>query len=308
MLFVFNANGPAIAQEDLSELHRIAVNRAIEKVAPSIVQIETIGGLETVGDTQTSSAPTTALIVSSDGYALSSEFNFVKIPSAIFARLDDGQRANVSIVARDKNRKLVLLKLDTDRSFPVPEFVERDALEVGQTAIALGRAYQHDSINVSTGIISATHRVWSKAVQTDAKISPANYGGPLVNIHGQVIGLLVPLSPRGNDVVAGAEWYDSGIGFAVTLKPVMEKLEILKSGEDLQPGLLGVSFKGTNMYRGQPEISVCPGHSPAGQAGLKPGDVITRIDGQRIIRQAQLRPRCWSKICWRSGFCNHPAR
>ena len=288
-LFGFNTKSPANAQEDLSELHRIAVNRASEKVAPSIVQIETIGGLETVGDTQTSSAPTTALIVSSDGYALSSEFNFVKIPSAIFARLDDGQRVNVSIVARDKNRKLVLLKLDTDRTFPVPEFALRDTLEVGQTAIALGRAYQHDSINVSTGIISATHRVWSKAVQTDAKISPANYGGPLVNIHGQVIGLLVPLSPRGNDAVAGSEWYDSGIGFAVTLKRVIEKLDILKSGEDLQPGLLGVSFKGTNMYRGQPEISVCPGHSPAGQAGLQPGDVITGIDGQRIIRQAQLR-------------------
>ena len=281
--------GHANCQDDLSDIHRVTVSNAANKVAPSVIQIETIGGVETVGETQTSSAPTTALIVSSDGYALSSEFNFVKEPAAIFARLPDGQRVNVSIVARDTNRKLVLLKLDKQVTFPVPEFVDREDLVVGQSAIALGRAYQHDSINVSTGIISATHRVWSKAVQTDAKISPANYGGPLVNLNGQVVGLLVPLSPRGSNAVAGAEWYDSGIGFAVTLKPVLEKLDTLKSGQDLRPGLLGVSFKGTNMYRGEPEISVCPGHTPAGQAGMKPGDVITKIDGQAVIRQAQLR-------------------
>lgn len=292
LLFVFAALQCGIsttfAQEDLSEIRQQAINAAVKKVADSVIQIETIGGLQTIEQTQTSSAPTSALIVSADGYALSSEFNFVKIPSAIFARLPDGQRINVSIVARDTNRQLVLLKLETDRTFSVPDFVDRENLSVGETAIALGRAYQHDAVNVSTGIISATHRIWNKAVQTDAKISPANYGGPLINLQGQIIGLLVPLSPRDSSAVAGSEWYDSGIGFAATLKPVLEKLDILKSGKDLVPGKLGISFKGTNIYRGQPEISVCPGHTPAGAMGLKPGDIVTHVDGQPVNRQAQI--------------------
>jgi len=76
------------------------------------------------------------------------------------------------------------------------------------------------------GILSATNRIWGKAVQTDAKISPGNYGGPLIDIRGNVIGILVPLSPQGQGEVAGAEWYDSGIGFAVPLNDML-RLKII---------------------------------------------------------------------------------
>ena len=72
--------------------------------------------------------------------------------------------------------------------------------------------------NVSVGIVSALDRIWGKAIQTDAKISPNNYGGPLVDIAGRVLGVLVPMSPDGSGEVAGVEWYDSGIGFAVPLE------------------------------------------------------------------------------------------
>ena len=71
--------------------------------------------------------------------------------------------------------------------------------------------------NISVGIVSAVNRIWGKAIQTDAKISPTNYGGPLVDIAGRVLGVLVPLSPMATDELAGVEWYDSGIGFAVPL-------------------------------------------------------------------------------------------
>src|SRR5256885_2038084 len=69
--------------------------------------------------------------------------------------------------------------------------------------------------SVSVGIVSALGRMYGKAVQTDAKVSPVNYGGPLVGIDGRVQGVLVPASPRGDSDAAGVEWYDSGIGFAI---------------------------------------------------------------------------------------------
>ena len=74
--------------------------------------------------------------------------------------------------------------------------------------------------SVSAGILSATNRIWGKAIQTDAKISPANYGGALVDLAGRVQGVLVPLSPNHREDAAGVEWYDSGIGFAIPVDDV----------------------------------------------------------------------------------------
>jgi serine protease Do len=114
-----------------------------------------------------------------------------------------------------------------------------DSMQVGQWTIAVGRTFSPEEPNVSVGVMSALDRVWGKAIQTDAKISPNNYGGALVDIHGRVLGVLVPLSPQAQQEVAGAEWYDSGIGFAVPLVDVLDRLEPLKAGEDQHPGLLG---------------------------------------------------------------------
>src|SRR5439155_23501610 len=106
-------------------------------------------------------------------------------------------------------------------------------IHVGQWAIAVGRTYEGDRPNLSLGIVSAVGRIWGKAIQTDAKISPSNYGGPLVDISGRVTGVLVPLVPEGNNEIAGVEWYDSGIGFAVPLAHIMNVLPRLKEGHDL---------------------------------------------------------------------------
>ena len=91
-------------------------------------------------------------------------------------------------------------------------------MTVGQWTIAVGRTFNQKEPNISVGVLSATNRIWSTAIQTDAKISPANYGGPLIDSRGRVLGVLVPLSPqKQGGEIAGAEWYDSGIGFAVPL-------------------------------------------------------------------------------------------
>ena len=127
--------------------------------------------------------------------------------------------------------------------------------------------------------LSATNRIWSTAIQTDAKISPANYGGPLIDIQGRVLGVLVPLSPqKQGGEVAGAEWYDSGIGFAVPLIDIFERLPALKLGKDLYPGVMGISLKPGDPYSLPGGAGRGPGRLSAYKSGLRPGDTIVELD------------------------------
>jgi serine protease Do len=288
-LLALLAGGLARAQ-DLHELEEQAVLSAVSTVAPSVVKIETLGGLEKVGGVLVGTGPTTGLVVSEDGYVISSAFNFIQQPTSILVTLPSGNRAAAQIVARDHSRMLVLLKVNAKESLTAPQAAPRNEIRTGQWAIAVGRTYDQAEPNLSVGVISAVNRIWGKAIQTDAKISPANYGGPLIDIHGRVLGVLVPLSPQGQGgEVAGAEWYDSGIGFAVPLAEINERLTTLKSGKDLHPGLLGVSLKPGDLYAQPAEIAACQAGSPAYKAGLRAGDTIVEIAGGPITRQVQVR-------------------
>lgn len=157
---------------------------------------------------------------------------------------------------------------------------------MGQWAIAVGRTFEGNRPNVSVGILSAKGRIWGKAIQTDAIVSPNNYGGPLVDVSGRVMGVIVPLSPNAAKEVAGVQWYDSGIGFAIDAEHVISVLSRLKKGEDLHPGVIGVNLKGANPSIGEPEITACRPNSPAAKAGLKVGDRIVEIEGRKIERAA----------------------
>ena len=273
---------------DLQLREQESIRAAVQAVAPSVVQIETVGGLEQIGRSLVGTGPTTGLIVAADGLIVSSAFNFVQQPTSILITLPDNERKAATIVARDHSRMLVLLKVHTERQLPVPRAVPRDDFSVGQWAIALGRTFDAEQPNVSVGILSATNRIWGKAIQTDAKISPSNYGGPLVDLKGRVMGVLVPLSPQGQNEMAGAEWYDSGIGFAVPLDDINRRLPQWREGKDLYAGLIGINLKGNDIYS-DPAIVAAVGFSPASRAGIKPGDEIVAIEGQPIVRQAQLK-------------------
>ena len=278
-----------LAAQDIKDLEEEALKAAVEAVAPSVVKIETFGGLEKVGQVLIGEGPTTGLAVSEDGYILSSAFNFVQQPSSILVTLPSGKRAAAEIVARDNSRMLVLLKVNTDEKFTVPQSVPRGEMIVGQWAVAVGRTYDSVKPSQSAGVISATNRIWGKAIQTDAKIGPDNYGGPLVDIEGRVLGVLVPMSPQGQGEIAGAEWYHSGIGFAVPLAEIEPQLEKMKRGEDLSPGLLGISLKRGNQFAEPAVAAAVPARSPAAEAGMKAGDEIVEVDGKPIVRQAQLK-------------------
>ena len=142
---------------------------------------------------------------------------------------------------------------------------------------------------MAVGVVSAKDRIWGKAIQTDAAVSPNNYGGPLVDVRGRVVGLLVPLSPTETSDFAGVEWYDSGIGFAIPAQTVMDLLPRLKQGKDLLPGVVGINIPAQNLFTGEPLLAAVRPRSPAHQAGLKAGDRIVEVEGLKITLAAQLK-------------------
>jgi len=203
--------------------------------------------------------------------------------------LPSGKQAPAELVATDHSRMTVLLKVNGVSDLPVPTFAPVDEIKPGQWAVAVGRAFRPDRVNVSVGIVSALHRMFGKAIQTDAAVSTACYGGPLVDVRGRVLGLIVPMAPQATSEVAGAEWYDSGIGFAVPLAPLAERIEQMKKGEDLRPGILGVGMAAKNPHSSAADLASVRPDSPAGESGLRKGDRIIEVDGTPIRNQTDLR-------------------
>jgi S1-C subfamily serine protease len=291
--------------EDVNELQDQAVKNAVKKVAPSVVMIETQGGTDIItagpkgAKIRKGIGGTSGVVASEDGYIISSAFNFANKPSAILVAVAGHKDRYVAkIVATDQTRMLTLLKIDPAQKLIVPAAAKKEEFKVGQTSIAIGRTLAGDvdkDPSVSSGIISAIDRIWGKAIQSDAKISPVNYGGPLVDIAGSIQGILVPASPRAEGETAGLEWYDSGIGFAIPMEDVFAVLPRLKEGKDLQRGILGVNMKSPDEFSVAPEVgSVLPG-SAAEKAGIKPGDVVTKVDGKDVHNFAQMRHRLGAK-------------
>src|SRR5688500_13901848 len=141
--------GGRLMGQALQELEEQAVLAAVSKAAPAAVKIETVGGLERVGEVLVNTGPTTGLVVSADGYIVSSAFNFIQQPSSILVTLPGGGRAAAKIVARDHARMLVLLKVTSDSKLQVPAAVPRGEIAVGQWAIAVGRTYEQPEPNLS---------------------------------------------------------------------------------------------------------------------------------------------------------------
>ena len=273
------------AQDDLLEREEKALQAAVIKASPSVIQLELVGGLESQ-----ELGPVSGLAVTTDGFVLASAAMIPENITSILATTPSGKRAAAKVISHDYSRNLVLLKVNTEETYPLLEAIPKDEIIVGQWSIALGRTFSREFTNQSVGIISASNRVWGKAIQSDAKISPANYGGPLIDIHGRVFGILTPLTPNPQGGQSdGSEWYDSGIGFAVPIADIMPYLEKLKQGDSLYPGRLGISLTSGNIYDLPAEVVAVQPKSPARDAGLQKGDSIFELAGKPVTRQSELR-------------------
>ena len=304
MALAFTASASHLsAQEDQAEmglsagilLAPKAFRAATKKVLPCLVTIESFGGVGSVqgkigGIRRQGEGSTTGIIVSADGYVITSSFNFIQKPRVITLKTFDGTAYLAKPIANDNTRKLTLLKIQNESksgeakplNLNVAEFVADDQIRVGQWAVTMGIGFGDSNPAISIGIISAKNRGFGRAVQTDANVSPANYGGPMVDIQGRIIGVCVPLNPKSTSLASGVEWYDSGIGFAIPLHdPTI--IEKLKKGKDINRAFIGVQPKPAKLDGSGVKIVSVVASSPAAKAGLKKDDEVVKL-GEYVVQ------------------------
>ena len=221
---------------------------------------------------------TTGIVLTADGWILLSRFSLNFDPTTVLVTVPGRGTFHAARAGEDTSRGIALVKIDVD-GLPVPTFVSPDEIRVGQWAFALGRTFATDEPTVHIGIVSKKNRLFGRALQIDAYTSPANYGGPVVDVHGRVLGIAVPLSPSGRN--AAVEWYDSGIGFAVTIANIPGLLARMQQGHVLQRAWLGVQLELSHLGPGA-KISGTPKDGLAARSDLRKGDVIVEVDGVTV--------------------------
>jgi serine protease Do len=230
--------------------------------------------------------PTTGLIISEDGFILTSAWNFDSQPQATVVTTSDGRAHAARLLGIDRAAGLALLKIDA-RDLPMPRFRHPRTAREGSWSFALGKALPQRGVEIKYGVISAKNRVGGMALQTDAACSPSNYGGPLIDIEGNVYGLIVPIGVRGEQT--NPNYYDSGIGFAIPVpdpEALIEKLS--EEGTELLAAFLGVRMDQDRSETGAKILQVLPDHGAA-KAGMKANDVVIAIDGQPVKNAFTLR-------------------
>ncbi|MBT5704729.1 MAG: PDZ domain-containing protein [Verrucomicrobia bacterium] len=280
------------AEEDT--LRRDATVRAVEKVLPTIVNIQTeilaerddfygellwdfFGPYYRKRPSRSAFSLGSGVIIDDDGYILTNA-HVVRRADRIEVVLHDGRKYEAQAYAGDDQSDVALLRIITDKNekFPAVNFAKPDDLLLGETVIALGNPFGLGS-SISKGILSSKNRRpeiegtpldvadW---LQTDAAINPGNSGGPLINLRGNMIGLNV------------AVYKDAqGIGFAIPLKRVATAL-----GEIFMPEFLSGLWFGARVDAGvQPlEVQSIQQGAPAAMAGLRAGDQILGIDDHPV--------------------------
>jgi serine protease Do len=231
-------------------------------------------------------------VVSPEGYIVTNN-HVIENADEITIIFSDESRADATVVGRDSKTDIALLKVDVDHKLTSVEWGDSDKARVGDWVIAIGNPFGLGG-SVSAGIVSARARdinagPFDDFLQTDAAINRGNSGGPLFNIKGEVIGINTAIfSPSGGNV---------GIGFAVPSSLSWPVIQQLKEYGKTQRGWLGVKIQtvtdeiaeslGMEKSEGALVVEVTPG-SPAGNAGIQAGDVITAFDGKEVATMRKL--------------------
>ncbi len=275
--------------QDLMEEEQVAIKQAAAYASPSVVQIETFAGLDANDNRQAATNLSTGTVLTDDGVIVASLYALRNKPASITVVLPGGARLAAKILSRDRNRQLVVLKIEPPQPLIPIEVSPSNQWRIGQWVVGLGKTFSPEICSQTSGILSATGRIFDKAIQSDAKISPQNYGGPLIDLQGKALGIITPLDPGIATEGEVEQWYDSGIGFAVPAQDVMERLPLYRQGNDVYPGRLGIRPNAPDDFGGPVTLAgVTPG-SPAAKAGLRGGDELLQINGKPVPRLNALR-------------------
>lgn len=271
-------------QPELS--HEQKIIETTEKAIEGVVAIET--------EDQTMAG--SGFFISEDGYILTNR-HVVDEETDYYVITNDGERLKAEVVDRDGLRDLAFLKVEGDNFYKIP-LGDSDQLRLGQSAIAIGYSLGELKNSVSVGVVSGLVRdIWARSgwdleqlkgmIQTDAAINPGNSGGPLLNLKGEVIGVNTAKSFQGDNV-----------GFALPINKITSVIDsVLKEGRIINP-FLGVRYllideyeqnmrglpidHGALILRDGPNRPAVTPDSPANEIGLREGDIITKLAGEKI--------------------------
>jgi serine protease Do len=223
-------------------------------------------------------------IVSSDGYVLTNA-HVVADASEVTVKLTDRREFVAKVIGADKRSDVALIKIAAT-GLPTVHFGDSSRLRPGQWVVAIGSPFGFAN-SVTAGVVSATARPLDQNavpfIQTDAAVNPGNSGGPLFNVNGEVIGINAQIYSRTGGYM--------GMSFAIPIDLALNvKNQLLTKGK-VSRSRIGVAIQevdqklATTFGLGTPHgalISAVEPQSPSERAGLKPGDVITSVNGHNI--------------------------
>ena len=306
-----NTNGPAAAAITpqvggtklvpalASSTGQADVPRIVSELSKSIVTINTKGfpSADLFGSSQVPEGAGTGIVLTKDGFVLTNA-HVIADAQTIKVTVPGGKTCQADVVGRDRTNDVAVVKCRNVTDFVPAALGKSGEMKVGETVVAIGNALALEgNPTVTTGILSATKRTLegdgerlTGLLQTDAAINPGNSGGPLVNARGQVVGMNTAIYQNTNN-----------IGFAIPIDSIVPIIEKIRSGEIGKPKtFLGVTTQtmdsviqkqyslGTDT--GAIVVDVTVG-SPAQNAGLQRGDIITKFDGVSITDNKQLGER-----------------
>lgn len=237
------------------------------------------------------------VIISTDGYIVTNN-HVVEGADELTVTLNDNKEYSARIIGTDKTTDLALIKI-TASNLPALPIGDSDKLKVGEWVLAVGNPFNLNS-TVTAGIVSAKARSLGangieSFIQTDAAINAGNSGGALVNTRGELVGI--------NAMLYSQTGSYSGYGFAIPTTIMNKVVADLKKYGTVQRGLLGIQGINVNNYYDQQKeqgkeidlgtmegvyVAKVEEEGSAAEAGLKEGDVITAVDGKKVVKMSEL--------------------
>jgi putative serine protease PepD len=236
---------------------------------------------QSVVDLKTGSGEGTGYVINHDGDIVTNQ-HVVDGATTLTVTFADGRKATGKVVGTDASTDVAVVRVDVPQSELKPlTFADSSKVTVGDPVVAIGSPYGLAG-SATTGIVSALGRSITSpsnytitgAIQTDAAINPGNSGGPLLDADGDVIGMNAQIESRSNG--------NTGVGFAIAANTVQRVAQQLAGGHAVQHAYLGVELGDAKGDTEGAQIGAVRPGAPAGDAGVKAGDVVVAIDGTPV--------------------------